>query len=87
MKIEFDPAKDAVNVAKHGIPLTMAAELDVHAYIVDERFNEPRFRLYGMIDGEYYCAAGTDRDDKIRIISFRRAHEKEIRRHVRQAHP
>ena len=82
MDIEFDPAKDAANIAKHGLSLAKAAEMDVQAYVEDERFAEPRFRLYGMIDGDYYCAAGTERNGKIRIISFRRAHDKEIRRHV-----
>jgi uncharacterized DUF497 family protein len=82
VKIEFDPAKDAANIAKHGLSLAMAAELDVHAYVTDNRFAEPRFRIYGMIDGKYYCAAGTDRNGKVRVISFRRAHDKEVRRYA-----
>ncbi len=34
MKIEFDPAKDASNHEKHGVSLTLAAELDweLHLY-------------------------------------------------------
>ncbi|MBX9884571.1 MAG: BrnT family toxin [Novosphingobium sp.] len=82
MDIEFDPAKDVVNIAKHGVSLARAAELDVRAYIADERFVEPRFRLYGFIDGEAYCVAGTMRGMAIRVISLRRAHAKEIRRYV-----
>jgi uncharacterized protein len=79
--IEFDPAKDAANLAKHGISLVRAAELDVRAYVVDERFAEPRFRLYGFIDGLAYCVAGTMRGQTIRAISLRRAHAKEMRRY------
>ena len=45
MNIEFDPAKDEVNIAKHGISLARAADFDVLAYVPDERFDEPRFRL------------------------------------------
>lgn len=52
------------------------------AYVADERFAEPRFRLYGLIDGEAYCVAGTDRDGVVRVISLRRAHAKEMRRHA-----
>jgi uncharacterized protein len=48
----------------------------------DHRFSEPRFRLYGLIDGEAHCVAGTDRDGTIRVISLRRAHTKEMRRYV-----
>jgi uncharacterized protein len=83
VEIEFDPAKDAANIAKHGLSLAMVADLDVHGYIPDTRFAEPRFRIYGVIDGNYYCAAGTDRNGRVRVISFRRAHAKEVRRYVR----
>lgn len=81
MKIEFDPEKDAANIAKHGISLTRAAELEVNAYVADDRFAEPRFRLYGLIDGLAYCAAGTMRGEAIRVIGLRRAHDKEMRRY------
>lgn len=82
MEIEFDPAKDAANIEKHGISLSQAAALEILAYVDDSRFDEPRFRLYGLIDGIAYCVAGTDRGGKIRIISLRRAHAKEMKRHV-----
>lgn len=82
MDIEFDPAKDAANIAKHGISLARAGELEVLAYVDDARFAEPRFRLYGLIDGKAYCVAGTRRNGAIRVISLRRAHAKEMKRHV-----
>ena len=82
MQIEFDPDKDAANIAKHGISLARAVDLEVLAYVEDRRFAEPRFRLYGEIDGEAYCLAGTDRGGTIRAISLRRAHAKELRRYV-----
>ena len=58
MQIEFDPDKDAANIAKHGVSLARSVDLDVLAYVEDRRFAEPRFRLYGMIDGEAYCWRG-----------------------------
>jgi uncharacterized protein len=84
MQIEFDPDKDAVNIAKHGVSLARAADLEIVAYVDDSRFAEPRFRLYGMIDGMAYCLAGTDRDGTLRAISLRRAHSKEMRRYAPQ---
>lgn len=81
MQIEFDPDKDVANIAKHGLSLARSVDLDVQAYVEDRRFAEPRFRLYGFIDGEAYCLAGTDRGGVIRVISLRRAHAKEMRRH------
>ena len=82
LEIEFDPAKDAANIVKHGVSLARGAELDVLAYVADGRFDEPRFRLYGLIDGMAYCLAGSDRGGVIRVISLRRAHAKEMKRHV-----
>ncbi len=83
MDIEFDPAKDEANIAKHGISLVRAAELAGVVVVEDTRFQEPRFRLYGTIDGIPYCAAVAIRGDVVRVINLRRAHAKEVRRHGR----
>lgn len=51
--------------------------------IRDSRFNygEERFRAFGHIDGIGYMIAFALRGPSIRLISFRRAHEREIIRH------
>ena len=82
MKVEFDSDKDAANIIKHGVSLARSVDLEVLAYVEAQRFAEPRFRLYGLIDGQPYCLAGTDRGGVVRVISLRRAHAKEMRRHV-----
>ena len=82
MDVEFDAAKDASNIAKHGVSLARAADLAVLAFVADDRFAEDRFRLYGLIDGVAHCAAGTLRGGAVRVISLRRAHAKEMRRYV-----
>jgi uncharacterized DUF497 family protein len=79
MEIEFDPAKDEANVAKHGVSLARAVELAGIVVVQDERFEEPRFRLYGAIDGVSHCATVTMRGSVVRVISLRRAHAKEMR--------
>lgn len=82
MEIEFDPAKDAINIEKHGISLSRAVDLEVQLFIDDSaRFDEPRYRLYGLIDGKAHCLAAIDRGDRVRAISLRRVHAKEMRRH------
>ena len=83
MKIEFDASKDAANLEKHGISLARAVDLADVLVVPDDRFEESRFRLYGRIDDAWYCAAVTLRGDAVRIISLRRAHEKEVRRNER----
>jgi uncharacterized DUF497 family protein len=85
MDITFDPAKNAANIAKHGLSLAEAAEFEMATAVVsvDTRYDygETRYRAFGRVDGEARCLAFTVRDDDVRVISYRRAHEKEMRRH------
>ena len=50
MEIEFDPAKDAINLRKHGLSLADVARMDWDSVVVlpDVRFDyqEARFRAY-----------------------------------------
>jgi uncharacterized DUF497 family protein len=80
----FDPAKEAINLAKHGVSLARWVDLKVLAIVRDDRFDygEPRYRAYGVIDGASYCLVFTVRNERHRPISLRRAHTKEMRRHV-----
>ncbi|GGD32683.1 BrnT family toxin [Aureimonas glaciei] len=84
MRIVFDPAKDATNIAKHGISLARAEDLEILAFLVDDRhdYGEARFRAFGLIDGVAHCLVYAVREGHIRAISLRRAHSKEMRRHV-----
>jgi uncharacterized protein len=81
---DFDPAKDAFNREKHGLSLARWVDLEVLAIVNDDRFNygEPRFRAYGLIDGAAHCLVFTIRNEQYRPISLRRAHAKEMKRHV-----
>lgn len=81
---DFDPAKEAANLSKHRISLSRWIELDIKITFEDDRFDygETRYRGYGFIDGIAYCFVFTIRDGEVRPISLRRAHTKEMRRHV-----
>ena len=59
-------------------------ELDIKVTFVDDRKNygEVRYRAYGFIDGVGYYLAFTNRNGRVRPISLRRAHAKEMRRYV-----
>lgn len=82
MEIEFDPAKDAANVEKHGVSLVRAVDLDPLVYVEDDRFDEGRLRVYGFLDDVPHCLVVTERGDKLRVISLRRVHAREMRRYV-----
>jgi uncharacterized DUF497 family protein len=81
MEIEFDAAKNEANITKHGVSFERFVDITDAVVIEDNRFAEERFRIFGLIDGSPYCAAVTMRGDVVRIISLRRAHNKEYRRH------
>ena len=85
MDILFDPAKDALNIAKHGLSLADAAEFEMASAVVgiDDRYDygEVRFRAFGRVEGDGRCLVFTWSGETIRAISYRRAREKEMRRH------
>lgn len=81
MTLEFDPAKDLANVAKHGLSLARAVDIEIVARVADDRFDEPRFRAYGFIDGRPCCLVYTIRRANIRAISLRRARLWEVDAH------
>jgi len=52
----------------------------------DQRFlyGEDRFRFYGEIQGRLFVVVYTERQERIRIISARRANTREIQAHVQR---
>ena len=86
MRIEFDPAKDEANQAKHGVSLLMAAELDWEVALVwvDERFEYHEMRVIALAPNTeiLYYVAFVDRGNVRRIISLRRATRREVKHYV-----
>lgn len=84
MSFDYDPDKDAINRAKHGLGLGEFIGFDSDPVLVpDDRFDygEKRYRLFGRINTQPHCVVLMDRTGRTRIISFRRAHEKELKRY------
>jgi uncharacterized DUF497 family protein len=86
MRIEFDPAKDITNRAKHGVSLALAGELDWEAALVwiDERIEYGELRAIALapkIEILYYVAF-VDRGEVRRVISLRRANRREVKYYV-----
>lgn len=86
MKTEFDSSKDRVNQVKHGVPLSMANELDWEAALVwvDERFeyNEVRMIALAPKTATLYYVAFVDKGQVRRVISLRRANRREVKYYV-----
>jgi uncharacterized protein len=79
---EYDPNKSALNKTKHGIDFETAKNLwlDPRALVVPAiNSGEPRFAQIAKLNGKMWCAIYARRQNKIRLISARRAHDKEER--------
>ena len=81
MKFEFDAKKSKLNKRKHGIDFIEAQalwnderRLEIPAKTVDE----PRFILLGIINTAIWAVIVTYREERIRIISARRARKQEV---------
>jgi uncharacterized DUF497 family protein len=88
MRIEFDPVKDESNQAKHGVSLSLAAELDWEAALVwvDDRFEYGEVRMIALApkDETLYYVAFIDVEQGRRIISLRRANRREVKHYVQK---
>ncbi|WP_292993516.1 BrnT family toxin [Nitrosomonas sp.] len=88
MKITFDPAKDSINIAKHGVSMALASELDWESaqLWLDTRkeYGEIRIIALALMKTRLFYVVFTDRGDYRRIISLRKANAREIKRYVSQ---
>lgn len=82
MEFEWDDAKAARNLADHGVgfPQAVAAFTDPFAIEwIDDRheYGEERVNLLGMCQGVVLHVTYTERGNRVRIISVRRAERHE----------
>lgn len=82
MDITFTPWKDAENVVKHGLSLADFRSFDAEPHVATDtryHYGEVRYQARGRINGKGHCVVFTVTATGIHLISFRRAHEKEMR--------
>ena len=90
MNVTFDPAKDAVNLAKHGFSLLDAVGFEWETAVVwpDTRrdYGEPRMVALGYIGIRIMSVVFVDRPPEQpterRIISLRKANTREVKRYA-----
>lgn len=85
MRYVFDHAKNIANLAKHGVSLALAEILFAGPYVTltDDRFEygEVREVAFGRINDRLFVCVYTDRDAERRVISLRKANQREVKRH------
>ena len=85
MKVSFDPAKRARTLAERGLDMADAAKVfeGPHLTFEDRRhdYGEDRWVTFGYLAGRLVAFAWTPRADGVRIISLRKANEREEKRY------
>jgi len=85
MRLEWDEAKRAANLAKHGIDFSLAEQFDFEGARIspDERrdYGESRFIALGFVGTRQYVLIFTMRGEAVRVISMRKANTRESRSH------
>lgn len=84
MNFEWDEAKSEACFAERGFDFAYAARVffDPNRLIeADTRYSygEDRYRLMGRIEGRLFVVVYTPRGDAIRIISARKANQREVK--------
>ena len=91
MELEWDEAKSDACFRERGFDFAHAARafFDPHRRLQPDtrrEYGEDRFQLTGRVDGRVFVLAYTLRSQAIRIISARKANQREVQRYGSQAH-
>ncbi len=88
MQITFDPAKNARNVAERGLSFEMVSQFDFDTAVIwiDARKQYPEVRIsaLGMLESRVYALVFTETSNGIRVISFRKANKREVKRYEQE---
>lgn len=78
----YDPQKNESNMAKHGVSMKDAASFEWESAImwedVRKDYGEARMAAIGYIGVRLYVMVFVDREDARRIISLRKANNREV---------
>ena len=85
MKIDFDRIKNEKNIGERGISFERAAEVDFDTALIfpDTRkeYGETRYIALCYLDRRLHVLCFTETETGIRVISFRKANEREAKRY------
>ena len=90
MKFEWDPVKAKANIARHWVSFydAQAVFADTQAVeSLDETTDEERWLLLGRAGSDVLMVVYTERGDRVRIISARKASKREQEVYLEQDQP
>ena len=87
MRVSFDPNKSAKNAIERGLPFVVVSEFDFSSalFTKDERraYAETRYVAMGLLHGRLHVLCFTETVDGIRVISYRRANDREVKAYAK----
>ena len=84
MKLSWDERKRMATLAERSLDFADAGAFFDGRPVLHQptpRDGEPRWKSTAWIDDQFYTVVWIQREESLRIISMRRAHEQEIRKH------
>jgi uncharacterized protein len=88
--ISFDPIKSQSNELKRGLAFLLVLDLEWGNALIKEdlrkAYGERRFQVLGLIHGRLHAVVFTPRDDKVHVISLRKANKREVK-HYEKTQP
>jgi uncharacterized DUF497 family protein len=83
--ITYDAAKNERNIRRRGLSFDRAADFEFESarIHIDKRkdYGETRYIALGRLDGRVHVLCFCETEDGIRIISFRKANSREVKRY------
>jgi len=87
MEIIFDSAKNERNIRERGLSFERVADFDFETacFKEDSRrdYGETRIRAWGFLDERLHSLVFVEIPDGLRVISFRKANLREVRRYAK----
>ncbi len=88
MQITYDSAKNTTNIEQRGLSFEQVASFDFStAMIVEDQrraYPERRFQALGLLEQRLHMLVFTPVAGGIRVISFRKANRREVRRYEQE---
>ena len=87
MQISFDPAKNATNTESRKLPFNLVEQLDWATALINEdtrkAYGERRYQVLGLIGERLHTVVFTPREDKVHVISLRKANSREVKKYAK----
>ncbi|MCX5590634.1 BrnT family toxin [Alcaligenes endophyticus] len=88
MRIVVDPIKDLITRRTRGFSLFLARDFNFDTALIKEDlrvdYGETRYQALGFIHHRLYFMCFTFRDNALRVISLRKANQRETQRYERE---